>query len=339
MGFLQNLTSNHNTTRRGFLRSALAASLALYSCKRKKTRPKLAPLPSMALAILQNARLSSRYQDFTNTVASLIKKGKIKFKESNTLEKYQSYAIYNSKTNTVEIDESWDSADKKHFQATIIHELFHAYQDYQKRYIKNSVREAEALIAEYDYRYHKNEYIPPVWLVIRRLPGEKNNPGLVFNIPHSIIKSCANKGFASTNYKRTVARVAQTKLRAKYYGFQRLLSEPLIDDLEKTGKSLDEINRLWEKLRMELAAIPPNAQRTALINESIRTIGKEPLPNQIMISTFIALSQLLTQKYLAAKKVDDAQTVYNQTFKTLWLFIWPADLSPFDVAYKFDGIN
>jgi|GEM_PF-5725974 len=339
MGFIQNIRSNHNTTRRGFLQSALAAGIALTSCKKKKSRPTMPPLPSKALTILQGARLSSRYQDFSKTASSLIKKGKIKFKESNTLEKYQSYAIYNSKTNTIVVDKSWISTDNKESKATVIHELFHAYQDYQKRYLTESAREAEALLAEYDYLYQQNENLPEAWFVIHRLPSAKTEYAFRFNVPRSVIQSCANTDFASASYRKAVDKIAQNKLWAKYSGFQRILSEPLVNEMKKSRKSLREINKLWETLGKRLSSLPKSSKRTALINESVRTIGKKSLPDQIKISMFIAASQLLVQKYLNAGRVDYAQTVYNQTFKAFKYILGPANLSPFDVAYQFDGID
>ncbi|MEA3493159.1 MAG: hypothetical protein U9R38_02085 [Candidatus Margulisiibacteriota bacterium] len=70
------------------------------------------------------------------------------------------------------------------------------------------------------------------------------------------------------------------------------------------------ISKLWKKLGKRLASVPKSSRRTNLINKSIQTIGKKPLPDQIMIST-----------------------------KALKYILGPADLSHFDVTYQFDGIN
>lgn len=308
-------------------------------CKPEKKGTKLPPLPSKALAILRNARMSSRYQDFINTVTTLIKKGKIKFKEARTLKKYQSYAVYNSKTNTVAIDKSWSSADSKIFQATILHELFHAYQDYKKRHMKESVREAEALLAEFDYLYNAGEKISQSWIIIHHLPEGKDQFGFRFSIPRTIVQACAKADLSSSIYQRAIALIAEYKLWSNYYNLQHIPDDPLTKMIERSGKSLQQINKAWEKLGRKLSAIPKSSRHTARINKSMRSLGKKPLPNQVEITYLIVLSQILTKRYLAAGRLDYAEHVYNQTLIGLKNILGPADLSAFDVAYQFDGVD
>lgn len=307
--------------------------------KPEKKETELPPLPSKALTILQNARMSSRYRQFIDTIASLIKQGKIKFEESNTLEKHQSYAIYDSKTNTVAVDKAWSLADNKHFQAAIIHELFHAFQDYHKKHLSESVREAEALLAEYDYLYNKGVNISRFWIIIEELPQAKGQFGFRFSIPHSIVQACSEVNYTSSIYQKAIALIAEYKLWSIFYNIQQIPDDPLIKSIEGSGKNLRQINKAWEKLGRKLAAVPKSPRRTALINESVRSLGKKLLPDQMKISYLIALSQVLMKRYLASGRLDYAEHVYNQTLRGLKNILGPADLSAFDVSYQFDGID
>jgi hypothetical protein len=205
---------------------ALAGGIPLayhLSTKKKeptKTRPETKSNPELKKITLDILRktltgktISSRYFAFLKIMVRLIKEDKIKIKlNKNPSDNASRGHIYDSSNNSLFLDTTIKLVNPLRFEATIIHELFHAYQDYRKEEAVRSISEAGAHLAENDFLLHRGYIFTPGWIKIDPHPKAKNHYLASFGIPKSIVVQTQNADFASPQYKKNLSLIAENYL-------------------------------------------------------------------------------------------------------------------------------
>ena len=132
--------------------------------------------PLFAYCLLKRAigrkEMSARYSGFLSTVSDLISQGRIKFKTHEFIFGDDVF-YYDYEADTININPQGILIKEKLglVESSFIHELYHAYQDRQKRLVDSSEIEAEAHLAENEfYRPSPPPRSPPRTARRRSLP-------------------------------------------------------------------------------------------------------------------------------------------------------------------------
>lgn len=143
--------------------------------------------------IMKNGEMSQRYLEFLGTMRALVKEGKIRFKttDQTASRSVDFYYDINQKAVYAVSGMIQETQNITITESSFIHELTHAYQDYQKRTLRYRTFEAEAHIAQSDFIWHvKPELLHPTrWLQVYPITdGFKYK----FMVPQEVIRTAAS---------------------------------------------------------------------------------------------------------------------------------------------------
>ncbi len=114
----------------------------------------------IAYSLLQRAKkngeLSLRYSEYLDTMSELVKAGKVKFRLTDKLREQDIDFLYELSENVVYVDSSkiLEIDNITLMESSIIHELFHGFQNSKGGDIKYSRFEVEASLAQSDFIWH-----------------------------------------------------------------------------------------------------------------------------------------------------------------------------------------
>ena len=168
--------------------------------------------------------MSARYNGFLKKVQGLILAGKIKIKFYRLITGQANQTnYYNEKTNTIEIHSLRPEAFTYQrlladLELSLVHELYHAFQDSEKEIFYHSQLEAEAGLASADYmlsaypQYELKGWIQ--YLVYSELKTARQS----FCIPNAVVRKLKNKPAKSKEVQAAVTReIALRYLNAEMF--------------------------------------------------------------------------------------------------------------------------
>lgn len=318
MSSIQNTGQNSGITRRAFLQISLRTGIALLgsglvqSCKRKKKikGPIVTPREK-TLELLKEIKneysISPRYDFFIEKMIELIKAHKIHIEYIDTKDPRRP-DTYNLKTNTMEIN---PVALKLRSKSSFIHELFHAYQDWQRKALPNSFVEAEAHLAENDYLFHCDKGPGlEAWLTIETDPNEKKGFLLGFNVPVSLIRGISHADFCSYEYRQAVRWTAYNYLWAMAFF---AISKRVLGVLASLNRSRMNDNTImhFRKFHLNRMRLLPDSQ----VLEFRIIGGKMNLNVSNAIVQFMGSSRYLIRKLWESGKKAESQALLSRTFE------------------------
>ncbi|MFH1386513.1 MAG: hypothetical protein ABIH50_02485 [bacterium] len=290
--------------------------------------------------------LSPRYQEFQQTMVSLLRKGKIKvIAESNDRLSHESNAEYLPQSNNLKLNLTPGmQLGGQFYEEYIIHELFHASQDYKKRTISQMTSEAEAYLAAADYLFHRDkEKMANSWIKLNAWGDRNSGVGsFTFGVPRENIKNLVVKKSGEKEFQKQLAIVR--KSYQQYWVFRQLYYTAETMNISK--EIVSEANNdptlalpLAQKIFMEF-----NADPRAVV--SVINIDGKPYSQ----------SAKIVKRFLAATKVAIASTwmseqsgkpVVSQSLLDEAFTIWQQKIEPdsmgdkelIDPKLTFDGIQ
>ncbi|MEA3493158.1 MAG: hypothetical protein U9R38_02080 [Candidatus Margulisiibacteriota bacterium] len=284
----------------------------VHSCKRKGRIKALAITPKeTTLKLLEEIKhkslMSPRYGFFIKKMIELIKTNRLHVKYLDTADP-QRPDRYNSKTDTIEINPVTLELRAK---SSFIHELFHAYQDWQRKAGPNSFVEAEAYLAENDYLFHCHD-APGLeaWLSIETDPKEKKDFLFGFNAPASLIKRISNADFHSHGYHQAVKLTAYNYIWATTFF---TVSKRVLGVLSFLKRSAMDDNTVLRYRAFHLHRMQSLSNSQTL---QVRIIGAEvswKVSDAIM--QFVGSSRYLIRKLWGSGKKAEAQALLSRTFE------------------------
>jgi hypothetical protein len=208
----------------------------------------------------------------------------------------------------------------------LLHELFHAYQDWLGKPITKSRMEAEAYLAEVDYLYHNDHSIPDAWYAFLLSSKATTLPSR-FNVPISVLKKVIDVPFESPQYKRVVEIVGDNYIWSiLYQRFSRpgIQSVIIAEGFKRANLPMTELRSTWKKVCEDVVKKPG----------AVSNIGRE-------LETKIAYLLVATQYYIKrlwdAGRKTEAASVVNKTFEAFKGALRLTKLSKFDVAMSLGG--
>jgi hypothetical protein len=307
----------------------ISAGCPLVPHLRRASPPNIA-LKNMALSMLKeiqtNKSMSPRYKLFVKEKIRLIEADKITFVFSKYL--YGSHR-YREGTNRVEINRRYFSLTSIHSKAPLIHELFHAYQDYNKTTSRWSIIEAKAYLAEYDYLHHHSTHISPEsW--IHLFPAGKFF-GMRFNVPRKIGEKTIGNDLPLSTYEKAVKTIAE------HYLWIKVFFKLYFMNLNAANVKYRKFSR--SQLKKERAKLL-HILRTYPSKKYLRIIKGPRFKPHKKLSAFIATSRILIFGLWKSGKRAQAEALWNKTFLEFKTILQPLiDLSPLDKVATMDGIE
>jgi hypothetical protein len=295
-------------------------SSSISSPSRPKQNVKLKRITLSILKKVQTeASMSSRYNKFIAEIIKLIEDDKITFDSSKTeiLQLADANAAYNSKTNSLLINKLAAKRGGILFNASLIHELFHAYQDFKKIKQNISIIEAEAYLAGADYLSHHQYPLPESWLDIKAVPGIKGATNITFNIPRLIAQNIRGASFSSNKYKNALKLVADNYLWMLLYVY-----------LYKSESVINRAIIRSSKIPLSASSLPTlkkeQKHHLKMIRYGISKIGHAVViknPDDIYASSavydFVAVSGMISNIRANTQGIKGENTSMNVAFETL----------------------
>ncbi len=303
-------------------------------------KPKTNTLKTSALNILKEAKekklTSQRYRHFIDTIIRLIEEDKIHFTLSNKTTDLNIAHEYHPETNTVEMNTLGASTYPTRYKSHLIHELFHAYQDFQGKPLRASVREAEAHLANCDYLYHRGRPQPETWAYLEIDPADKGTPLSRFNVPPSIIKNIRHANFSSPEYKKAIKLIGDQYIwmRAWLQLIQQTLGFVL--QIKQSGMTRTEIMKYRKTYLSRMRTLP--GSQILKVKNIIGGKGDFMVSGSIL--KFLGSSQILIEALWREGNKREAEALANKTFNEFKSTLQSsARISRLDVTTNFDGIN
>ncbi|MFA4967464.1 MAG: hypothetical protein WC624_04525 [Candidatus Margulisiibacteriota bacterium] len=295
----------------------------------------------------KQGELSARYQDFLSTVGGLIKTGKIKF----AIEPPGHFGYrYEPKDNTLFVDPKFIDGIVMN-ESIIIHELFHAYQDFQKQALRASQSEAEAYLVQSDFLLHVEPklFAEPQWLYLFSYTlekGKKNSLGkgsntAIFSWPHNSVKMFIDL----TQDDPRLENIMQTA-RNNYLMFRVFSSmaekdrfEMLAGQLKPKAGFEEKINWLIDSIENKLHVLQSAPLKTYF---SCKTIpGGANCRSSIAVADFSTLVSFTIKILWERKQYKRATQLINHYYIDVWQEEKHSllDVDEIDVVRGLDGIE
>lgn len=254
--------------------------------------------------VLRKARdknlMSKRYGDFLDKISDLIKKGSIRIEggkpQVNPIGEAYDQFEYDSKTNTLKYYFSNTSATAaEQMELSLIHECYHAYQDFNKERGRDDVIEAGAYLAQADFETHafpKNKNTS--WV---RIIDMKGRYGFVFDVPASLTEKLSVNS-DSKKLSQNLQKIAQNY--SYFLPFTFVLNSGVVEresqKLLATGPQYREIaNRIAEAFKR---------QKYQLQFAKEGTWVKMVKPPALMVQYLSVLNAVVKQHWDTYKKFD-----------------------------------
>lgn len=321
--FKQSTNAEVVDSRRKFIRAIALGSAAglvgssiawciMKSCTRPKQNIKL---KKIALNILReveaNKTMSPRYEKFIRVMIKLIEDDRIIFDETNGSERYSHYLAGENKV----VMNLKHKGNDFSFKESFIHELFHAYQDYQKRPLRTSILEAEAHLASSDYLLHHGVDICEFWIKLESVPGKGKRIGRGFNIPKSLLETVRGKSFTSPEYKKVLGIVANKYIWPRIFLilFNSSYVQKVIKGVAQLGLSVSEVENKRREFLNQIKDIV--ASKTG---QPLTVKGPGPSVSDIraykVVGDFLAASACLVSNLWLLGRRKEAVAFINKTF-------------------------
>ncbi|MFH1825869.1 MAG: hypothetical protein ABH823_01075 [bacterium] len=166
-------------------------------------------------------QMSDRYYDFLSRTAQLIWQGKIKFDTTRPGRFASSTgAKYYPDRDTINISTSpllfADEAGTVKSEATLVHELFHAFQDDKHKPLPRSQSEAEAYLVAADYQVSESPgTMKDTWIALTEKPD--GSYGLGFGLPRKYATLLKNKSVHHSAYEPTLQLIRTSYLETELF--------------------------------------------------------------------------------------------------------------------------
>jgi len=162
---------------------------------------------SLLQRVKKNEEVSQKYNDYIDKMAELILSGTIKFKTTYHLKEAEHKMEYENVKGKgiIYIDPKKVLMSKTTImiESTILHELFHGYQDYKKQMSPNSLDEAEAHLLQSDFilhvapeLIHENHWI--------QIYYDENSYNVDFLVPGNIVRSLSTLEEGHPIYEKNI---------------------------------------------------------------------------------------------------------------------------------------
>ncbi len=273
----------------------------------------------------KNGELSKRYDDYLNTMAGFIKSGTIKFKLTENLSMPHHKMEYENVEGKGIIKVSPGRVLGVHnlviIESTIIHELFHGYQDNKKRTIRFSQLEAEAHLVQSDYILHVSPELihEDHWIQIYPLEKSYN---IKFLVPLNTVKSLINLEEDNPIYEKAILTIRQAYLLFEIMNQSVIPGRDRIIHKEVSSFSKEEIyqgaeteiGQMMNELKMKplgeyLYNCRPSGPKGDYVNCAVKDL----------LSQFSTLVDYLANYAGASRDFHLMEQYYNRYFIKEWM--------------------
>ncbi|OGB90967.1 hypothetical protein A2625_06710 [candidate division WOR-1 bacterium RIFCSPHIGHO2_01_FULL_53_15] len=313
--------------------------------------------PLFAYCLLKRAigrkEMSARYSGFLSTVSDLISQGRIKFKTHEFIFGDDVF-YYDYEADTININPQGILIKEKLglVESSFIHELYHAYQDRQKRLVDSSEIEAEAHLAQTDFILHTTPGLihPAHWLHL--FPLKNGAFERRFLVPAKLAAPSVNLPETDPKLRelimsiRRIYNISTLLVSAADNETTLLLERKIALETPPTHRERflkDLLSRAFEDLSKKRPAelfVCAFGQGEKMIIGPEGIIGKcEPDKD---VRFFAVATRLLTQHYAGARQLDRAQAVLNEYLINKIIgtgLLPPVGDSSFGPGVQLDGIK
>jgi len=272
--------------------------------------------------------MSARYSDFIKVVAALVREGNIKLKSADRF-------TYERKTNTLSFNAAWmlKQTDLSTVEFSLIHELFHVYQDYKKMSLPVSLREAMAYLAAADYQWHLDPGLihPTHWINIYMQANQACNTE--FSPPADIVKDSIDRPLQDPALQKNLE-----KIRKAYFPMMIFVGS---------------INRaVIEAFKRELSKVPVGRRETLMegwIKPELDILMQKPLREHYLsaekggeeLMRFATHVQLYAEYLCRGEHEQYAAEILHHYFIEIWKDDFEAllDEPRVDMILAGDGVD
>lgn len=248
---------------------------------------------------LQRRLMSARYRPFVETSLRMVKVGRIGIerKRVDGAEGMDHSHLYDSGKNTLFVNTAMGAQDPLKGRSYIIHELYHAYQDYLKKQQRRAVCEAEAHLAGGDYLVFNGRMPNEHWLNLTAHTKNRGKYYISFNVPGSVIISAKGAASSSPAYANALAQIADNYIWiSAYLKWYAVYTDAAIR-VGRSGLSAGEIQRRRRQLLRDIQRDPKGA-----------------LKPYTSFEPFFGTSRHLVDRWWVSGRNKEAERLFNQTF-------------------------
>ena len=295
--------------------------------------------------VLNNNEVSRRYLGSVESIASLIKQGGIGFAYSPDLS--FSGFLYGARENRIYINPK--ETNIRLSEASLLHELYHAFQDKEMMIMRNSMIEAEAHLVKADFLYHVEPELLHSSHWVQIFPGKDNAVSSHFIVPSGLVQQASK-----LRHKDAGLAGIMTGIR-KHWLITMIVNEAL--DPKVQDGIIEKVKVLPQE--MKLPYLKELAAKSYLI------LSRKPLEDQVKcrgahvwvlpdwkgsmaecafsdeLKMFATAANTCWYFLLKLKGAKEAESALNYYYVDIWEGKMDAlvDNPQIDVAAFFDGIR